>query len=404
MADEMVKLEGNEHARAQGAWVREQQGVAADEGFSAVSRHWYPKTSSYDEVVERIEESRRHREDILIAIGQVDFDADDDGLVVILGDREYKCDAWSAKQLANWMTVSQTTYNDFTRPHEVNGKVHYERDQSDYELLARIFRHAQVKMYGANSDKNLRFRTYDDGSIRAVMSESYSIVDNRWYLDILNEFIPDARYSHIDKCDTDTLYCNLLIPDSLREGGDSDYGGMLSISNSEIGKRVIAQTPSLFRAICMNGCIWGQVNGVELRKRHRGIDLIALREAIRVNIDKQVPLLTTKFDEFQSLHNLKCVPAMDRIFAQIAENYTLDKTEILTVGQSWVDHSNEKTAFGVVDALTRAGQKLDSDTWVKLDIAAGSILNGGQSAWTLFNQRAAALSDKEMAKRLGTAV
>ena len=67
---------------------------------------------------------------------------------------------------------------------------------------------------------------------------------------------------------------------------------MLSIGNCEIGKRRISQVPSLFRSICLNGCIWGQCKGKEIKKRHIGeIDLQELSYAIYENIEAQLPLL-----------------------------------------------------------------------------------------------------------------
>ncbi len=55
---------------------------------------------------------------------------------------------------------------------------------------------------------------------------------------------------------------------------------MVSVSNCEIGKRALGSLPSLFRAICMNGCIWGQAYGEKIKVVHRGeIDLDQLEQA-----------------------------------------------------------------------------------------------------------------------------
>ena len=84
----------------------------------------------------------------------------------------------------------------------------------------------------------------------------------------------------------------MLIPDTIREESDSDYGGMLSIGNSEIGERRISSMPSIFRAICMNGCIWDQTAGKGINQVHRGkIDLDQLFLVIKENLEVQIPLL-----------------------------------------------------------------------------------------------------------------
>ncbi len=76
----------------------------------------------------------------------------------------------------------------------------------------------------------------------------------------MRKLIPGGRLSHW-RGDADTLWGNVLIPDTIRQESDSDYGGMVSIGNSEIRERRITSRPSVFRAICFNGCIWDREAG-----------------------------------------------------------------------------------------------------------------------------------------------
>ena len=147
------------------------------------------------------------------------------------------------------------------------------------------------------------------------MTDKYTPVDNRWYLDCFKEFLPDARYSHW-KGDEDTIFGNLLLPDSIMDYGqddDTDYGGMVSISNCEIGKRRISQYPSIFRAICMNGCIWGQQKGKDVNKVHRGtIDLDALKIALAENIEFQLSILPDGIRKFLDTRSKGVRPNCDK--------------------------------------------------------------------------------------------
>lgn len=383
-------LEGTDNAKAQGSWVYTDQGVASEQGFGHVSKDWYPKTMSYEDGIATIEEEKRQREDITFDAKHVEFIPLKDTVQVKLGDRVFTPSNWAAKQLCHWFGTPQTLLSFYKEP------CFY-----DMEVIAHALQNGKRKY--AEKGKDLLFRTYQDGTLRGVMSSKYSTVDNVWYLKQLQELIPGGRLSHW-KGSADTIFGNILIPDTIRDGGDGDMGGMLSIGNCEIGKRVVFQTPSLFRAICMNGCIWGQIRGIELRQRHIRVDLEALRAMMEVNIGKQIPLLTIKLPEFLNLHNIKADIAMSPLFAAIAKQNNLASNVALEFMGEWNQHGAEKSAFGVVDAVTRAGQKFDADTWFTCDQIGGQILSGGVQGWERLSNFAKSLSDKEVNKVFGIAV
>lgn len=384
-------LAGNDEAKAQGSWVFTDQGVAAEQGFKNVSQFWYPKTISFEDGQAQVATLAANREDILFDMRDVKFIPSATGVAVDIDGRKFSPTDWGMRQLCNWFNVPQTMWTAYGKG-----------DSGDIELLCSALGNGRRKV---EDEKELLFRTYsNDSTLRAVMSDSYSIVDNEWYLRTLAEFVPGGRLSHFTFSDADNVYGNILIPDSIRAEDDSDYGGMLSISNSEIGKRIISQTPSLFRAICMNGCIWGQVEGVMMKKRHRGIELSDLKELIRLNIQKQIPLMTTKVEDLIQTHTFKITAAVQNIYAAIAKRNTLNAVTVNTMAEQWIQNGAEKSLFGIMDGMTRAGQKLDADTWVQLDTISGGLLNGGQAGWENLNGFAKTLSDKEVAKAFGNAI
>lgn len=391
-ADDFEVLTGSDEMRAAGSWVFESQGVAAEQGFRNVSKLWYPKTLSFEEGLNIVGKQKANREDITFDVRHVNVfvQADSRQLKIQIDGRNFVPTDWAARQLCNWFEVPQTMW------------VHYASgDMADLQLLAAAFKNGLRKYESA---KKLLFRTYKDGTLRGVMSDSYSIVDNDWYLEKLQQFIPGGRLSHFHFSDPDNFYGNILIPDTIRAETDSEYGGMLNCGNSAVGKRSVWQTPSIFRAICMNGCVWGAKDGIELRRRHRGIDLKEFGEAIRVNIDKQIPLLTTKIGTFLDMHQATCDAPIVSIFALLAKGNNIGAAELNVIAETWLnDTPKEKSAFGVIDALTRAGQKLSADTWEKLDTMAGSILNGATEGWMTLNAKAKLLTEKEVTKAFGNA-
>lgn len=386
MTNEVI-LTGNDDMKSKGAWVQRDQGVA--DGFQNVSQYWLPKTLTFEQGFEKMAEQKVGRVDKLFDVKKLAFSNSSGPVKVSVDGQDFAPTDWAGRQLCRWLNVPSTMWGFYS-----SGTV------GDTGVLVNAFRNGQSQI---EKSKDLMFRTYADGTLRACMSDSYSIVDNEWYMQVLEEFIPGGRLSHFQFSDGDNFYGNVLIPDNIRSESDSDYGGMLNCGNSEIGRRMVFQTPSIFRAICMNGCVWGEKNGIELRQRHRGIDLVAFREQIRLNIEKQIPLLTTKISDLLETHKYKATAPIINIFACIAQAHGLDAATVNAIGEEWMQKSNEKSAFGVIDAITRAGQRFDGDTWSKCDEIGGSILNG-IGRWDVLNARSNTLTEKEVQKAFGVSV
>jgi hypothetical protein len=280
-----------------------------------------------------------------------------------------------------------------------------EYDKQDGQLMVDYCNNYFRRVRAKNADKEFRLRTYNDGTCRAFVTDKYTPVDNRWYLEALKEFLPQARYSHW-KGDEDTIFGNLLLPDSIMDYGqddDTDYGGMVSISNCEIGKRRISQYPSIFRAICMNGCIWGQQKGKDVNKVHRGtIDLDALKVALAENIEFQLSILPdgirkfldTRSKEFDVKHT-----SHKGMIAAVASEYRLDKRLATNTLEQYVKHEFEHhNLFGVINSLTRAGQNFDSQTWVNVDTIGGKLMQMNATKWHNLQAKAQNMTDKDFDK------
>jgi hypothetical protein len=262
-----------------------------------------------------------------------------------------------------------------------------------------------------SQSKTRLFRTWTDGTLRAVLSEQYSIVNNGWFLDVLSKIIPGGLVSHWNG-DADTMYGNILIPDTIRREADSDFGGMLSVGNSEIGTRRISSLPSVFRAICMNGCIWDQKSGDALNKVHRGaIDFKELETLIRENLQAQIPLLPQGIERLLGLRKFGCGETSGMaLLAQTSIDHSMGKKQVAAVYDAWnvemeiLGRVEGKTAYGLANAITRAGQKLSNDEWVKFDTIGGDFANMDRDEWDRFRNRADNLGKVKIEKRLGDLV
>lgn len=367
-------------------------------------------TLSIDDAVEKVHDDRRKRQDYVLPISQMRMGVDNDGITVTVNGNDYKPTEHAMKQMATWMGVSHAVLRQYTNPvYHQNGKVKYERDEKDMELLLAMYKNG-IRDNRIDPNKQFRFRTYTDGTLRAMLSERYAIIDNVWYLEQLKKTFKniggdEPRFVHW-RGDADTLYGNLVLPDTAKNEPDSDYGGMFSVSNCEIGTRRLSLTASVFRAICTNGCTFGQHLGSRLNRVHRGtIDLHKLSEEISSDINTQVPLLADGIDTFLKMQNKKLEVQPSTMIAQIARDFQLTpgaKGQAVGVATEYNHHEKQyRNLFGIVNAITRAAQLFSPEEHVRLENIAGELMNYDDSRWTNYNTRAKTLDKKEYDKVFG---
>jgi hypothetical protein len=150
----------------------------------------------------------------------------------------------------------------------------------------------------------------------------------------------------------------------------------------------------------MNGCIWDQTAGKAVQKVHRGkIDLVEYAEKIRECITQQIPLITTGIDLLLDTKRMATDVSMKPVFAQWSIDNKLTPAQSRLILESYFEEVNEcevaqDTLFGLVNAMTRTGQKLDNKSWVDFDALGGRAINLGKTGWESLTGRAARLDAK----------
>ena len=398
----------------QGQFVHAGQDMASKQGFGNVSKLWYDKTISYDEGMELLETDRGHRQDHLVTRSQMLFDVRPvDGRIrfgVEIDDQFYVPTDHALKLMVSKSCNGKGT--GFVKSlvdnlYDAKENVKIERDMQDAQTVLTIIRNGIRR---TPIDTKFKVRCHDNGTMRAFLSEKYAEVDNRWYLDQVKNIVPAGRLSHW-RGDSDTIFGNVLIPDTIREEDDSDYGGMVSIGNCEIGKRNVMSLPSLFRAICMNGCIWDQTEGFEIKVRHIGeIDLDALSVKIRDNIEKQIPLIPMGIERLLGIRakGTDGIPVKNLI-AATAKTHSVDKRGASAILRAWVAEESkiapqERSLFDIVNSVTRAGQSLDNKSWVDYDKLGGTLMNYNDRQWTKLKGLAEGFDDKDLSSTFAKTV
>jgi len=385
MKMETLKIASDKNA---GAFVRTSQGFA--DGFH-VSKSWANKCLTFDQIMEKTTKSKDDREDKIVALKDIYPIVGDGGKFMFEVDgNQYLPTDWALSQFSSRLNLpSSTVIRELVNRNDA--------DWQDSDTAVRIAKNAMRRV---DQDKKYRMRTYKDGTLRAFLTDRYSPIENAWYLETMNEHLPGSMYSHW-RGDDDTIYGNLLLPDSIIDYGqsdDSDYGGMLSVGNCEIGKRRISQKPSLFRSICMNGCIWGKTEGEMIDRRHIGkIDLVDLKKRIVDNIEKQLPLIPIGVRKFLSLQTLKVEGSMKQILGAVCLRSKLDKTESREVLTQFATfEKDDRNLFGIVNSITRAGQNLSNEGWVKFDELGGQLTSYTESDWGRLNAYSKTITSEQI--------
>ena len=235
-------------------------------------------------------------------------------------------------------------------------------------------------------DFRLRIRHDEEGNdvIRAIVSGKYGVIDNHQAMEFIADALPslqDALASHIFN-DGDDIFGNVLVPDNMKSEPDSDYGVGIAFRNSEIKNATFKVSPFLFRAICLNGMIWGRSNSeITINQKHFGtIDTVSLRKEVRhaINI-----ALTQGNDMLALMGHAKNVKVKNPL-AVIAQ-LTRDNKMTAEQGRVWhkgyldsLDEKtgdiNENTAFGIVNGLTRSAQNYKGSTREHMETVASYIL------------------------------
>ena len=360
------------------------------DGFH-VHKSWFRKCLTFDQVMESIAKSEDDREDKLVELKDIHPVVGNGGKFAFeIGSEQYVPTDWALTQFSGRLNLpSSTVIRELVNQPDA--------DWEDADVAVRIAKNAIRR---ADKDKKFRLRTYKDGTLRAFVTEKYAPINNRWYMETLNEIVPGSVYSHWRGTD-DTIYGNVLMPDSIMDYGqddDSDYGGMLSIGNCEIGRRRINQRPSVFRSICMNGTIWNQKQGEMINQRHIGtIDLVELRKRIVDNVEKQLKLVPMAVRQFIGTRDLKVTGSMKATLAAVCIKSRMDKRESREVLTQFTQYEKDhRNLFGIINAITRAGQELDNDQWVKMDELGGMLSTWKQDEWDSLTGYANTLPVKEV--------
>ncbi len=362
--------------------------------------------------IDKVLDARQNRVDFSIPLKEFSLSLDVDGANIVgcIDGRDYVPTWHCLKQMAKWhnlpLGIVKSLMSPLTKP---NGEVIAQRDSTDLGLLVSLFKNG-IRDGRVDADKVFKFRTYGDGTLRAMLSDIYAIIDNVWYLEHLSNVFAgwdDTPHFKHFSTDGDTLHGNLYIPGIEANLEDGEHAGMLFIGNCEIGTQRISIAPAVWRQICTNGMM-GWAKGQMWDKVHRGaVDLGGLAAEITSQIGSKINLIRDGFDAFQATRAHEFVKGVkaSQVIAQVADQFKLttgvNGQALATVG-AYTDHESAyRSLYGIINAVTRVAQTQEPAEQHRLEAIGGELCRLDAKRWNALNVVAGSMEEAKYNKILG---
>jgi hypothetical protein len=231
------------------------------------------------------------------------------------------------------------------------------RDAQDSETLVAVYNNALRRL---PQNKKFVFRTRNDGTLRAMVSDRYTSIPNVWLMEQVLKIVPDALFAHWYG-NSDSLYVNLLIPSAVGK----EFIGGLHLSNCEVG---IRQCDTMLSALNPQSlaCYNFQPKGSKgIKGLHRGkIDLDDLGLQVQDNVHRQLTLLPKVLSEIAS-----------SAASPMLNNFQ-DTLKFLGVDKKVADEIRLSTGspLDLATAVSLAGQMFDCEVRFQCEGVAGNLL------------------------------
>ncbi len=223
------------------------------------------------------------------------------------------------------------------------------------------------------------------GTVRAVLSEHYSPLDNGTLCETLAPLLEARHRVSWFGLEDEGFHLHILDPDRVRAvlPGDDYFCGVY-IGNSETGTRSVCCEAYLMRLICSNGLVAMLEGQSLLRRRHIHIESERfghlLTEAVQTALET-----ADGFIETLRRATTQIVPDPGLALERLSERWSLSETT-QSVAHAALQRESPKvqeTCYGLVQGLTEAAQILPDAARHDLEVLAGNLAQNGVPKWAL---------------------
>ena len=332
------------------------------------------------ELYQKLEEQRENRKDMI---------ADTRSLIVNSADGISSLSVSTGDDVMSYV-VSDVAHRQIADRLGIPFK-YYDRMRLEYPTLLD----QNINGWLMKNPEKRMLRTLD-GKLRAFLSDRYRRLDNLELVDHVLPVIAQMKGCSIESCDiTEThLYMKVInrtMKTELTPGYVVQAGFV--ISNSEIGLGALKVEPLVYRLVCRNGMI---SKDLAHKKYHAGKQVedtdnayelysdetlaaddkayfLKVQDIVSAAVDEAKFNLTV--DKMRASMNIPTGDNPVKTVEVLGDKYILNKTERATILRHFI-MSNDYTAFGLVNAVTRSSQDIDDyNRATELERLGGAILD-----------------------------
>jgi len=309
----------------------------------------------YDELKEQI--VARHQElnpvDHIVSYPEVEYKYDEkfNRPTLLTKKGEFSLDEWAHGQLCGRLGIPNGYINKC--PPDLK------EDNINYFLKHRL--------------GDLKLRTIKENRVRAVLTPSYTSIDDYDLIDLIQPFMV-SREIEIISCyhgELMTSFRGVFVEQEkvAIEIGDPTKRGVM-INNSEVGYMAVQFRAFMYRLVCTNGLVLPRdVGGFHFRHRGNKDRIYHTCETIVNSLDEH---LEVYFNKFQNSREVKVSDPLMIIQETVKkENWPKKWEDIFVSAYNIEPH---ESLFGIINAFTRGAQKLKIHQRVQIEEYATELL------------------------------
>jgi hypothetical protein len=213
-------------------------------------------------------------------------------------------------------------------------------------------------------------------TLRAVLSDRYTPLDNRMLLDSLFRTLPSNLEVQWLSLDDESFHLRIVDPKLGRDVFPDDrLTAGIHIANSEVGRRSVTVDALVYRMVCSNGLIKLVKGKSLLQQRHVAVSQPHFVALLRQGMAQA---LSTANAFLSQMERATALPLGDveAEMKSLMQHYHLSQGFVEQVKASLQRERSDQqqTVFGLTNALTAAAQSLDAEARYGVECLAGRIL------------------------------
>ena len=293
-----------------------------------------------------------------------DLRMSNDGHVVAPGAPDLRLNDWSRAQLGSLLGIRWQKWFATATPAERAEEVSRRLARTPGELKVRAWRDAT----GAA-----------DGVARAFLAPTFTPIDDVRIFDrmhtMLRGLMDEYRFSAVVDTDSTTHYTAVHASGLDVDGrGDLMHPGF-HLRNSEVGASALSLDDHWLRLVCSNGLMVRVGGKRALYRTHRAIEDDQLAAALVIAVGRLPQRSQTSLAWLRTARELE-VPHPDAAIAAVLADSAEVPRALVAAAQQVVLRDDDRTRFGVVQAITYVAHEVNRDPDVRfaMERLAGDYL------------------------------